>query len=49
MSKMMAETLKMMYKSWDKKKVTIGIQIGTTCTIEADLWILQNQGDEKVI
>lgn len=49
MSKMMAETLKIMYKTWDNKEVMIGIQIGTIWIIEADLWIIQSQGDEKVI
>lgn len=49
MNKMMAETLKIMYKSWDNKEAMIGIQIGTIWIIEADSWIMQSQGDEKVI
>lgn len=49
MSKMMVETLKIIYKSWDNKEVMIGIQTGTIWIIEADSWIMQNQGNEKVI
>lgn len=49
MSKMMVETLKIIYKSWDNKEVMIGIQAGTIWIIEADSWIMQNQGNEKVI
>lgn len=48
MSKIIAETLKIMYKTWGNKEVMIGIQTGTIWIIEADSWIMQNQGDKKV-
>lgn len=47
MDQMMAETLKIMYKTWNNKEVMIGIQTGTEWIIEADSWIMQNQGDEQ--
>lgn len=49
MDQMMAETLKIMYKTWNNKEVMIGIQTGTEWIIEADSWIMQNQGDEQGI
>lgn len=49
MGQMMAETLKIMYKTWNNKDVMIGIQTGTEWIIETDSWIIQNQGDEQGI
>lgn len=46
---MMAETLKIMYKTWNNKDMIAGIQTGTEWIIETDSWIIQNQGDEQGI
>lgn len=40
MSKMMAETLKIVYETWDRKKVITGIQVETIWIIETDSWVM---------